>query len=39
MDGLDSAMCQNPRFEDMEGINMIVNDNRTKKMNSIVFFN
>ena len=31
MDGLDSVMCQNPRFEDMEGINRIVNDNRTKK--------
>ena len=26
MDGLDSVICQNPRFEDMEGINRIVNE-------------
>ena len=31
MDGLDSGMCQNPRIEDMEDINRIVNDNGTKK--------
>ena len=31
MDGLDSAMCQNPRFEDMKGINRIVNESKDKR--------
>ena len=38
MNGLDSAMCQNPRFEDMEGINKIVMIIGQKR-NGVVFFN
>ena len=34
MDGRDSAECQNPRLEDMEGINRIVNEEKNKILNS-----
>ena len=38
MDGRNSAKCQKFKRRDMIGISEFVNDNRTKKWNSVVFF-
>ena len=38
MDGRNSAKCKKSKRRDMMGISEFVNDNRTKKWNSIVFF-
>ena len=39
MDGLDSAKCQKSRRRDMMRISKIVNEEKDKKMNSIIFSN
>ena len=38
MDGRNSAKCQKSKRRDMMGISKFVNDNKTKKWNSVVFF-
>ena len=37
MDGRDNAKCQKSKFRDMIGIILILNDNRTKLSNSVIF--
>ena len=38
MDGRNSAKCQKSKRRDMMGISKFVNDNKTKKWNSVAFF-
>ena len=39
MDGLDSAKCQKSKRRDMMGISKIVNEEKDKNMNNIIFSN